>query len=95
MIPSFFRLLIKATALRFVMPALEGVENQLRASGLDTCCVRPTGLSDGPPTGSIVEPTRLVGRAEILRADVAAWMLAEVQRPQMRPAVVVTTTGGA
>ena len=93
MLPGFFKAFIALSAMRHVWPALNRMEERYADSGLDVTCVRPTGLSDGPATGNIVEPKKLVGQAQIARADVAAWILAELQRPQIRRAVVITTTG--
>jgi putative NADH-flavin reductase len=93
MLPGFFKAFIALSAMRHVWPALNRMEERYADSGLDVTCVRPTGLSDGPATGKIVEPKKLGGQAQIARADVAAWILAELQRPQIRRAVVITTTG--
>lgn len=93
MLPGFFKAFIALSAMRHVWPALNRMEERYADSGLDVTCVRPTGLSDRPATGNIVEPKKLVGQAQIARADVAAWILAELQRPQIRRAVVITTTG--
>ena len=93
MLPGFFKAFIALSAMRHVWPALNRMEERYADSGLDVTCVRPTGLSDGPATGKIVEAKKLVGQAQIARADVAAWILAELQRPQIRRAVVITTTG--
>ena len=35
----------------------------------------PGPLTDGPRTGRVVVATRLMGQANISRADVASWML--------------------
>lgn len=93
LLPGFFKLFIAASAMRHVWPALNRMEEAWAKSGLDVTFVRPTGLSDGPATGKIVEPTKLVGQAQIARADVAAFMLQEAVRPDVRRAVVITTTG--
>lgn len=93
LLPGFFKVFIRVTAMRHVWPALNRMEELYRASGLEVCLVRPTGLTDGPRTGQVVVPARLVGQAQISRADVAAFMLDEASRPAMRPAVVITTTG--
>jgi len=93
MLPGFFKVFIALTAMRHAWPALNRMEKIYGSSGLDVTMVRPTGLSNGPATGTIVEPTKLVGQAQISRADVADWMLAELARSDVRPAVVITTTG--
>lgn len=54
---------------------LEGLEAAYAASGLDWCCVRPTGLKEGPVTGRVREIGSFPFNARISRADVAAWMV--------------------
>ena len=93
LLPGFFKVFIATSAMRHVWPALNRMEEAYTKSGLQTCLVRPTGLTDGPATGKIVEATKLVGQSQIARADVAAFMLQEVQKDTMRAAVVITTTG--
>lgn len=93
MLPGFFKAFTKVTALRHVWPALNRMEEAWQRSGLDVTFVRPTGLTDGPATGTVVVPTKLVGQASIARADVAAFMLDEAARPDLRRAVLITTTG--
>jgi uncharacterized protein YbjT (DUF2867 family) len=92
-LPGFFKVFVAVTAMRSVFPALDRMEQGFFASGLDVCAVRPTGLSDGPPTGKVVVPTKLAGQAQIPRADVAAWMLDAVGRPAIPKSVVLTVTG--
>jgi hypothetical protein len=92
-LPGFFKAFIALSAMRHVWPSLNRMEERYTQSGLDVTLVRPTGLSDGPATGTIVEPQKLVGQAQIARADVAAFMMSELQRPTVRRTVVVTTTG--
>lgn len=93
LLPGFFRAFIAVSAMRHVWPALNRMEEAFARSGLDVTFVRPTGLSDGPATGRIVEAKKLVGQAQIARADVAAFMLTEAARSDVRRAVVITTTG--
>lgn len=93
LLPGFFRIFIALTAMRTVFPVLQRMEDTFFASGLDVCAVRPTGLSDGPATGKIVVPQKLVGQAQIARADVAAWMLQTVALPSIPKSAVLTTTG--
>ena len=57
-------------------------EDAVRASGLDWTVVRPSGLKDGPATGSATVlrdgvPGRVGGTVQ--RADVAACLLAALQ----------------
>ncbi len=93
LLPGFFKVFIAVSAMRHVWPALNRMEAAYANSGLQACCVRPTGLTDGAATGQIVEAHKLVGQSQIARADVAAFMLQEVQKETMRRAVVITTTG--
>jgi len=55
-------------------------EDRLRASALDWTLVCPTGLADGPATGRyrVGERLALRGMPRIARADVAAFLLAQV-----------------
>lgn len=93
--PWVFRALIRATALRTAYAELEKMEALLASSGLDWCCPRPTGLTDGPATGAVREDPALNGRATISRSDVAAWMLARVRGPSAGPRAPVLTVTGA
>jgi len=54
------------------------MEQLYAASGLDWCCVRPTGLKDGPQTGLVKRIDNFPLTARISRADVAAWMVEHV-----------------
>lgn len=80
-VPGVFRMMLKTTALKHAYAELEVLERTLLASGLDVCLPRPTGLTDGPRTGQVKVCTSFAGRATISRADVAAWMLDEVEKP--------------
>lgn len=80
-VPTAFRIFISTTALKRVYPELETMERIYFASGLDVTIPRPTGLTDGPVTGQVKVVERLAGRATISRADVAAWMLDELEKP--------------
>lgn len=92
--PWVFKAFLRVTALRIAYADLERMEALIAASGLDWCCPRPTGLTDGPATGSVREDPALSGRATISRADVAAWMLARLRSPGSgKRAPVLTVTG--
>ena len=93
--PGVFKLFIKLTALRRAYVELEAMERIFFASGLDVCCCRPTGLTDGPATGRVVVAERLRGRATIPRADVAAWMLDQIERPAFTERAPLLTVTGA
>jgi uncharacterized protein YbjT (DUF2867 family) len=93
LLPGFFKVMVATTALRTAFAALERTEQLFFDSGLDVCAVRPTGLSDGPATGKVVVAQKLVGRAQIARADVAGWMLQTVTQKTIPRSAVLTTTG--
>ncbi len=54
---------------------LEGMEQVYAASGLDWCCVRPTGLKDGPVSKRVRQLDSFPLNEWISRADVADWMV--------------------
>ena len=93
LMPFFFRALIRMTALRIAYAELDRFEQALWNGTVETLSMRPTGLSDGPKTGLAKETTRLVGRAQISRADVADWMLKHLDGPIENRAPIVTVTG--
>jgi putative NADH-flavin reductase len=93
-VPAFFRAFVATTSLRKVYPELERMEEVLFASGLDVCIARPTGLTDEPATGAVKVVEGMAGRATISRADVAAWMLGELEKPAYsNKAPMITVTG--
>lgn len=95
-VPAFFRAFIAASALRHAYADLEVMERALLGSGLDVCICRPTGLTDGPRTGQARVCDAIAGRATISRADVAAWMLDELQQPRYGGQTpMITVTGAA
>lgn len=94
--PGFFRVLIKMTALKTAYAQLHDMEQQLLASGLDVCIPRPTGLTDGPLTGKVVVAKGFKGRATIARADVAQWMVDQLELPAfVERTPMITVTGAA
>jgi uncharacterized protein YbjT (DUF2867 family) len=58
------------------------MEDVLAASALDWLAVRPVTLLNGSPRGNAREVQRYGLMSTIRRADVAAWMLAAVERPE-------------
>lgn len=58
---------------------LEDMERVYAASGLDWCCVRPTGLKDGPAVGRTRTLPAFHFNAWISRAEVADWMVRHVE----------------
>lgn len=96
MVPGVFRMMIKLTALKTAYAQLDEMERQLLASGLDVCIARPTGLTDGPLTGKAVIAKGFTGRATISRADVAGWMLDQLEKPAFDERTpMITVTGAA
>jgi hypothetical protein len=94
--PGFFQVMIKMTALKTAYAQLHDMEQQLLASGLDVCIARPTGLTDGPLTGKVVVAKGFKGRATISRADVAQWMLDQLEVPTFAEKTpMITVTGAA
>ena len=75
LMPWFYKWIVAMSSMRRLYPELEAMESVYANSDLDVCCVRPTTLTDGPYTGRVVVATRLMGQANISRADVASWML--------------------
>jgi len=68
------------------LPALfadkERQEAMLRASGADWLIVQPVGLTDRPATGDMLASAEgRIRRAMVPRADVARFILAELERP--------------
>jgi uncharacterized protein YbjT (DUF2867 family) len=75
-VPFLYRALMPVF-FRGAIPDKEGMEAQLRQSGLDWTIVRPAGLTDGPQTGSVqvIPPSSRRHVRRIARADVAAFIL--------------------
>jgi uncharacterized protein YbjT (DUF2867 family) len=75
------RRLIAAGNVGVAYRDLDAMETTLAASTLDWLVVRPVTLTDGPPRGNARPVARYALTSTIRRADVAAWMLAAVERP--------------
>lgn len=91
--PGAFKAMIALTSLKFAYGELEKMEQLMLASGLDVCLCRPSGLTDGPATGQVRVATRYAGRPTISRADVASWMLDQLDQspfPHRTPLISVT-----
>jgi nucleoside-diphosphate-sugar epimerase len=73
------RFVIAASNVGVAYADLERVERILRASGLDWQAVRPTTLSSRAGTGAPRLTTSFPMTASIARADVAAFMLAQLE----------------
>jgi putative NADH-flavin reductase len=81
-IPLAFRMAILAIpVLRKTMADLAGMEEFLRGTELDWIVVRPGGLQDKPARGhwQVSAPTDTLSAGELPRADVAAFMLAQLR----------------
>ncbi len=94
-VPVAFQAFMKLSALRHVMPELNRMEQTLMTSGLDVTIVRPTGLTEGPRTNAVKVCEKLGGgRATISRADVAAFVLDELdKRRYVGQTPMITETG--
>lgn len=96
-LPGAFKAMLALTALKYAYAELEKMEQLLLAPGLDVCLCRPTGLTDGPATGQVRVATGFSGRPTISRADVAAFMLDQLDQvpfPHRTPMISVTGVAG-
>ncbi len=75
---GMMRFMLRYTNVGMNYRDLEAMEAVYRESGLDWCCVRPTGLKDGPVTGRVKECEAFRFNAWISRADVADWMVSHL-----------------
>ena len=81
-LPWFFERVVKPLFLKGVLADLRRMEISVRQSELDWTVVRTAQLVDGPARGGYrAEPGySLAGGTKIARADVAAYMLEELER---------------
>ena len=92
--PTAFRWFISVSALKIAYAALERMETLMLSSGLEVLICRPTGLTDEAGTGEAQVAAGFSGRATIPRADVAAWMLDQLERePSKERTPMITVTG--
>ena len=91
--PAAFRWFISMSALKIAYAALDRMEKTMLDSSLDVLICRPTGLTDEPATGQVQVASGFSGRATIPRADVAGWMLdqLEVERFDQRTPMITVT----
>jgi putative NADH-flavin reductase len=75
------RLMLKASNVGVAYADLERMEAVLAESGLDWHAVRPTTLTHGDRTGRAHATDSFGVTATIPRADVAEWLLHEVESP--------------
>jgi uncharacterized protein YbjT (DUF2867 family) len=82
-IPLLPRLFVK-TLLRNIYADKAAGEEIIKSSGLDWTIVYPSGLTDGPPTGTprVGERLKLSGLPTVSRADVAAVLLQQLDDPK-------------
>lgn len=83
-LPFLFRVVFKPLLLKHAYHDHSLVEEQLRASDLHWTIVRPTGLTNGSLTGKVIAAERLPkgSKTQISRADVAAYMLTALTKPE-------------
>ncbi len=82
-------------SIRHYLAAKHAADRILLASGLEATVVRPGGLTDDPGTGRVRLGTPDLGeRGTIPREDVAAVMLACLERPTTVGAVFEVISGG-
>ena len=79
---AVIRFLIATSNVGVGYADLDRVEQLLRASGLDWQAVRPVRLSGGSGAGRVRLTDSFPASATIPRADVAAFMLSELERPE-------------
>lgn len=70
---------------------LAAMERTLAAGGVEWLAVRPVTLVDGAPTGRARPVDRYGLASTIRRSDVAAFMLAAVEKPSLAGAVMIGT----
>ena len=77
----FYRFLVTRTQIRHPLADSNNMESLLAASNLDWLAVRPVTLSNAKPSGRCrVREDRIGSFAKIARADVAAFIVAELDR---------------
>jgi putative NADH-flavin reductase len=91
---AVIRFLIATSNVGVGYADLDRVEQILRASGLDWQAVRPVRLSGGAGTGRVRRTDNFPASATIPRADVAAFMLSELERPQFSERTPMIAAGG-
>lgn len=90
---AFMRFMIRFTNVGANYHDLEQMERVYAASSLDWCCVRPTGLKDGPVSGRVTQIDSFPLGAWISRADVADLMVTQLPHPFERRTPIITETG--
>lgn len=90
---ALMKFLVATSKIGVAYRDLDVMEQLYRSSGLDTCCVRPTRLTDGPLTKQAKVSSGFGLNAAIARADVAWWMLQAIELdPFDHVEPIITTT---
>ena len=89
---SFVFKMLMGTILKKAMEDKEAQEKLVKASDLEWTIVRPGGLTDAPATGAYQSGTDpKIKAGQVSRADVAAFVLRQVEDPQyIRKAPAIT-----
>lgn len=88
------RLLFNTSSVRHGYSDLANAERKLAQSALDWQAVRPTTLTDAPATGRVKRGPGYGLFARIPRADVAAFMLEQLQQPSFEGDRTPTLSAG-
>jgi putative NADH-flavin reductase len=86
-------LVIRISNVRFGYEDLERAEALLAGSGLDWLAVRPTTLTHAPGDGRVRRVARYGATMRIARADVARFMLDELERPRFAECTPMISRG--
>src|SRR5262249_53891835 len=81
---ALMKLLVATSNVGVAYRDLAVMESVYRDSGLDWCAPRPTRLTDGPLSGGARVADAFPMSAAISRADVAAFLAEELERPRHR-----------
>lgn len=86
---AVMRALVASSQIGVAYRDLAEMERIYAESGLAWCCPRPVTLTDGPRTGRVREVQAFGATLQISRADVAWWMLEQVERagPEGHPQI--------
>ena len=90
----FFKYVVRPLIFRHILAEHRRIEEIVRASALDWTIVRPSALTNRPPTGYLAS-MELQRRAFVTaRGDVAAFIAAELEsRKYIRKAVFIASRG--
>jgi putative NADH-flavin reductase len=87
---SLLGVILRRTLCKNIVPDAAGMESEISKDGLDWTIVRPPRLTNGPLTQAyrVVDGQLPEGGAAISRADVADFMLNEIEKPAHRTQIV-------